>query len=119
MQTSELRFWYNRPEIEPTVEFEYPPDPMPDQVKDWFKKKYGGNLDDADAQWLGEAFDDFLATVNPPAVNAEYRLLAKCFVNILFSIDDEVSRSSHPDRKWKKIAAGLGLPSKSFRNLQH
>lgn len=48
-----------------------------------------------------------------------YNDLPRCFVNILFSIDDEVSRSSHPDRKWKKIAAGLGLPSKSFRNLQH
>jgi|SRR5271165_6539082 len=121
MDTAELNFWYSKPQGEIPVEFEYPAAELLDErLKDFFIQKFGAAIDGNDVSWLSGLLTDFLTNnQDRPAGNAEYRLLARCFMNILCAIDNEISYSSQPDRKWKEITEDLGLSFESYALKQH
>jgi hypothetical protein len=46
--------------LEPTVPPQYPADPLPDRIRDYFLSRYNGNISPDDAAWLAELVTDFI-----------------------------------------------------------
>lgn len=110
MQVSELREQPDRSGLDPTVEFEYPADPLSNKIRDHFLSRFGGDISEADARWLAGLVADFLRQEPAIVSQNEFRMVAERFVEVLCAIDSEMSRH-RTSRTWKQVALTFGLPS--------
>ena len=105
----------------PSVEFDFPSDPLCDLVRDYFIRRYKGEISGSDAAWLAGLIADFLSNeinlVKRSRLHAEYQILARRMIEILVAIDEAIERSKDPGRKWKEVSLALGLPSACLSGL--
>jgi hypothetical protein len=107
---------------EPIIEFSLPSDPLPELIRDYFIRKYQGNISQSDAIWLGSLIGDFLSqetNLIPRTRYAQFQIMAERLIQILVAIDEAMNkainqsraRASLPVRKWQEVTLALGLPS--------
>jgi hypothetical protein len=103
----------------PRVEFEYPHDPMSCRLRDFFLRRYRGDISESDAEWLGNLLSDFLRDESSLVSKHQRHVAARRMLEVLLVIDCAMSHARNPLKRWQEIALSLALPSVCANGLTY